>query len=204
MDFGGTGRRIQHQLSFRLVAGRCDDRIRRADGAVLLGDPPAEMRGRLRIARCLFDTQRVRGVDERDAEPRAYLHRDLRRIGKMRVDNVRQPVERLDMRDQCTREVRPVRGASDLAEIGAIARVHATYRRFRAEPFHRDGVGSPQHGVVDQSGDDLYPGHVRARRQRLRRAQRIGDVPARILGNPERDRWPLHAATQRNRHHEHR
>ena len=200
MDPTDRRRRIGDKLALAFVTRGTDHRPRAGDGTVLLGNPGVQ-RGAWRGKRVPFvHSERMGRVDERYAEFGFHLARDIGRIGKMRVDHVRQPLTAPQIGDKRSGEPFAIGTQRFLRQIAPVAAVDAADQELRSNPFLFKGMRRAEPRVVETPRYDFGQRDIVAAGECVHLAQDISDVPPRIFRDPVPDRLCLEAAAECERY----
>ena len=200
MDPTDRGGRIGDKLALAFVTRGTDHRPRAGDGTVLLGNPGVQ-RGAWRGKRVPFvHSERMGRVDERYAEFGFHLARDIGRIGKMRVDHVRQPLTAPQIGDKRSGEPFAIGTQRFLRQIAPVAAVDAADQELRSNPFLFKGMRRAEPWVVETPRYDFGQRDIVAAGECVHLAQDISDVPPRIFRDPVPDRLCLEAAAECERY----
>ena len=143
------------------------------------------------------------GIDHRNAEPRPRRQRQLRRVGEMRVDHIRQPFGLRQIVEERLHQRGNFRGEVFFAQIPPLRRPKPPDRQAAADLLLGLGVHGPKAWFIESTGHDLHRIHIAPRRLRAGRPQDIGDVTAGIFGHAIVDRRRREAAPEGNVTNEH-
>ena len=200
MDLADPGRRIGRKLPFAFVARRADDRPRTRDRPVLFRDPRLERGAGRRHRQALVHAERMRGVDEGNAQRVFDLARHIRCIGEMRMDEVGQALALPQFRNQRFGKGGAVGAQRFLRQIAPVAAVDPPYDQLGTKPFLGLGMDRPEPRIVEPPCNDFRHFHIAAPGKRFHLAQDVGDVPPRIFGDPVPDRLAFQAAAECERY----
>ena len=146
----------------------------------------------------------MRGIENGNAEPRPRRQAQFGRIGEMAVQDVgfaRQQRQQIQKGAAKRGQLRLERLLGQIAGRGALQPQDA---QLGADLLHRHGMVGAEGGGMEQPGQDIDARHAGQPGLRRSRAQDIGDVAARVLGQAIADRWLRDAATEGDVHHIHR
>ena len=164
---------------------------------VALGRDAPGQRVATRLMTPLVEAERMRRVDEGDAEASTDGRRYGRGVSKVGVDQVRSSRQSCQMKAKRVREGRQLRCKRFLLEIEAVVGGDAVYAGPGTEGFDRQRMFGTELAVVEQARDDGNLLHLCQARLCGSGIQHIGDVASRVRGQAEPHGWCLDASTQR-------
>ena len=149
VDRADAGAGIGEQLSFAFIARRPDDRVRRHDRGGFLRDP--RIHGLVDdVERCgLVTPERMRGVDEGDAEHVAHRLGHLGSVGKVRVNDIGAMRAGRQVGNQGGGEGSAVRGQLFLGKIVPVATVDPGDHQLVGDLFADFGMLAVKRGAIE-------------------------------------------------------